>query len=247
MRILQSVPLRTILETTERRGDLFPGLMPADGFTLLTATPKIGKTMFACQAALAALEGRSFLGFPAGPAVNVLYCDHESSNDLLQERFDLLQRDSQDPYALQFCREHFQLAKDEDVDGLIEIVTSGNHKLVIIDTLATYMYGIDENDAGAVSKPLHGIRRLQRETGTAVLVVAHAPKSENNGRIAAKTRGSNAITAAASTLMVLTGNGRKGKLAIEQRSAPTWSLSLLRRADGFWERDPKEVSQAEAA
>jgi len=247
MRILQSVPLRTILETTERRGDLIPGLMPADGITLLTAPPKIGKTMFACQAALAALEGRSFLGFPAGPAVSVLYCDNESSNDELKQRFDMLQSDARDPYALQFCRDHFQLAKDDDVDGLIELVAAGGHKLVVIDTLATYMLGIDENDAGAVSKPLHGLRRLQHEMGAAILVVAHAPKSENNGRIAAKTRGSNAITAAASTLMLLSGSGKKGKLVIEQRFAATSSISLLRRPDGFWERDPKEVQQAEAA
>jgi len=247
MRVLQSVPLRTILETTERRGDLIPGLMPADGITLLTAPPKIGKTMFACQAALAALEGRSFLGFPAGPAVSVLYCDNESSNDELKQRFDMLKGDARDPYALQFCRDHFQLAKDDDVDGLIEIVAAGAHKLVIIDTLATYMLGVDENDAGSVSRPLHGLRRLQQETGAALLVVAHAPKSENNGRIAAKTRGSNAITAAASTLMVLSGSGKKGKLAIEQRFAATSSISLLRRPDGFWERDPKEVQQAEAA
>ena len=247
MRILQSVPLRTILETTERRGDLIPGLMPADGITLLTAPPKIGKTMFACQAALAALEGRSFLDFPAGPAVNVLYCDNESSNDELKQRFDMLKGDARDPYALQFCRDHFQLAKDDDVDGLIEIVAAGGHKLVIIDTLATYMLGVDENDAGSVSRPLHGLRRLQQETGAALLVVAHAPKSENNGRIAAKTRGSNAITAAASTLMVLSGSGKKGKLALEQRFAVSSSISLLRRLDGFWERDPKEVQQAEAA
>ena len=247
MRILQSVPLRTILETTERRGDLIPGLMPADGITLLTAPPKIGKTMFACQAALAALEGRSFLGFPPGPAVNVLYCDNESSNDELKQRFDMLQSDARDPYALQFCRDHFQLAKDDDVDGLIEIVAAGGHKLVIIDTLATYMLGVDENDAGSVSRPLHGLRRLQQETGAALLVVAHAPKSDNNGRLAAKTRGSNAITAAASTLMVLSGSGKKGKLAIEQRFTATSSISLLRRSDGFWERDPKEVQLSEAA
>ena len=247
MRVLQSVPLRTILETTERRGDLIPGLMPADGITLLTAPPKIGKTMFACQAALAALEGRSFLGFHAGPAVSVLYCDNESSNDELKQRFDMLKGDARDPYALQFCRDHFQLAKEDNVDGLIEIVDAGAHKLVIIDTLATYMLGVDENDAGSVSRPLRGLRRLQQETGAALLVVAHAPKSENNGRIAAKTRGSNAITAAASTLMVLSGSGKKGKLAIEQRFAATSSISLLRRPDGFWERDPKEVQQAEAA
>ena len=247
MRVLQSVPLRTILETTERRGDLIPGLMPADGITLLTAPPKIGKTMFACQAALAALEGRSFLGFPTGPAVSVLYCDNESSNDELKQRFDMLKGDARDPDALQFCRDHFQLAKEDDVDGLIELMATGGHKLVIIDTLATYMLGVDENDAGSVSRPLHGLRRLQQETGAALLVVAHAPKSENNGRIAAKTRGSNAITAAASTLMVLSGSGKKGKLAIEQRFAVSSSISLLRRPDGFWERDPKEVSLSEAA
>jgi len=247
MSVLQSVPLRTILETTERRGDLIPGLMPADGITLLTAPPKIGKTMFACQAALAALEGRSFLGFPAGPAVNVLYCDNESSNDELKQRFDMLKGDARDPYALQFCRDHFQLAKDEDVDDLIELVTAGGHKLVVIDTLATYMLGVDENDAGSVSRPLHGLRRLQQETGAALLVVAHAPKSENNGRIAAKTRGSNAITAAASTLMVLSGSGKKGNLALEQRFAVSSSISLMRRPDGFWERNAKEVPLSEAA
>jgi RecA-family ATPase len=148
---------------------------------------------------------------------------------------------------LDFCRDYFQLAKDDDVDGLIQIVLAGENKLVIIDTLATYMLGIDENDAGAVSKPLHGLRRLQLETGAAILVVAHAPKSESHGKIAAKTRGSNAITAAASTLMVLSQTGKKGKLAIEQRFAATSSISLLRRSDGFWERDPKEVQQVEAA
>jgi hypothetical protein len=176
-----------------------------------------------------------------------LYCDNESSNDELKQRFDMLKGDARDPYALQFCRDHFQLAKEDDVDGLIEIVAAGGHKLVIIDTLATYMLGVDENDAGSVSRPLHGLRRLQQETGAALLVVAHAPKSENNGRIAAKTRGSNAITAAASTLMVLSGSGKKGKLALEQRFAASSSISLLRRIDGFWARDPKEVPLSEAA
>jgi RecA-family ATPase len=244
---LSGIQLRTLLETTERRDDLIPGLIRADGITLLTAPPKIGKTMFACQVALAALDGRSFLGFPAGPAVDVLYCDIESSNDELKQRFNMLRGDSDDPYALDFCRGHFQLAKEDDVNALIELVIAGKYKLVVIDTLATYMLGVDENDAGAVSKPLHGLRRLQHETGAAILVVAHAPKSENNGRISAKTRGSNAITAAASTLMVLSGSGKKGKLAIEQRFAATSSIALLRRPDGFWERDPKEVQQAEAA
>lgn len=237
MRALQSSPLRSILEASAPRGELIPGLLPADGIAILTAAPKVGKTMFASQAALAIQEGTSFLGFPAGPAGSVLYCDHESSADDLRQRFKLLEGDAQDPYALTFCRDSFQLAKDDDVDGLIELVQAAGHSLVIIDTLATYMLGVDENDAGSVSRPLHGLRRLQHETGAAILVVAHASKSESHGKIAAKTRGSNAITAAASSLMVLTASGKKGKLNLEQRFAPSSSMDLRRRSDGFWAPD----------
>ena len=87
MRTLQSSPLRSILEASAPRGELIPGLLPADGIAILTAAPKVGKTMFASQAALAIQEGTSFLGFPPGPAGSVLYCDHESSADDLRQRF----------------------------------------------------------------------------------------------------------------------------------------------------------------
>jgi RecA-family ATPase len=203
--------------------------------------------MFASQAALAIQEGTSFLGFPPGPAGSVLYCDHESSADDLRQRFKLLEGDAQDPYALTFCRDSFQLAKDDDVDGLIELVQTAGHSLIIIDTLATYMLGIDENDAGSVSRPMHGLRRLQHETGAAILVVAHGSKSESHAKIAAKTRGSNAITATPSTLMVLTATVKKGTLSIESRFGPAASIPLIRRADGFWERDEKGVALKEAA
>jgi RecA-family ATPase len=247
MRTLQSSPLRSILEASAPRGELIPGLLPADGIAILTAAPKVGKTMFASQAALAIQEGTSFLGFPPGPAGSVLYCDHESSADDLRQRFKLLEGDAQDPYALTFCRDSFQLAKDDDVDGLIELVQTAGHSLIIIDTLATYMLGIDENDAGSVSRPMHGLRRLQHETGAAILVVAHGSKSESHAKIAAKTRGSNAITATPSTLMVLTATVKKGTLSIESRFGPAASIPLIRRADGFWERDEKGVALKEAA
>jgi hypothetical protein len=203
--------------------------------------------MFASQAALAIQGGTSFLGFPPGPAGSVLYCDHESSADDLRQRFKLLEGDAKDPYALTFCRDSFQLAREDDVDGLIDLVGAGGHKLVIIDTLATYMLGIDENDAGSVSRPMHGLRRLQHETGAAILVVAHGSKSESHAKIAAKTRGSNAITATPSTLMVLSATVKKGTLSIESRFGPAASIPLIRRADGFWARDEKGVALKEAA
>lgn len=247
MRDLKCAPLRAILIEKPPKGDLIPGLLPEDGIAILTAAPKVGKTMLASQAALAVQEGRSFLGFPAGPKRRVLYCDGQSRSHELDRRFRLLAADAEDPFGLEFCQEKLQLANEGDIDALIDCVKEAEYGLVIIDPLSDYIGGIDENDAGSMSKPLHGLQRLQNETGVALLVIAHASKSDSHGRIAAKTRGSNAITAIGSTLMVLSSAGKKGKLAIEQRHAATSSISLQRRADGFWERDSKEVQLSQAA
>ncbi len=248
MRVLTTQPLRTILASTKPSGMLIPQLLPADGIAILTAAPKAGKTMLACQLALAVKEGKPFLGFGAGPASRVLYLDRESSRDELEERFKLLNADASDPLALEFCRESVQLTQSEDVEGLIACIKELGTGLVILDTLSAHIVGIDENDAGSVSRPLESLRRIQLETGVAILVVAHTPKSENHGKVASKTRGSNAITAVASTLMVLLSGSRKtARLAVERRFAPTTSYPLTRREDGFWAANPKGVPLKEAA
>jgi len=247
MRDLKCAPLRTILVEKPPKGDLIPGLLPEDGIAILTAAPKVGKTMLASQAALAVQEGRSFLGFPAGPKRKVLYCDGQSRSHELDRRFRLLAADAEDPFGLAYCQDKLQLANEGDINALIRCIKEGDYGFVIIDPLSDNIGGIDENDAGSMSRPLQGLQRLQNETGIAVLVVAHGSKSESHGRIAAKTRGSNAITAIGSTLMVLSSAGKKGKLAIEQRHAATSSIPLQRRSDGFWARDTKEVLFSEAA
>jgi RecA-family ATPase len=178
----------------------------------------------------------------------VLYLDRESRRDELETRFSLLQNDADDPFAIQFCQEVIHLSRVEDVDAVIDAVQSGGYGLLILDTLNTHMTGVDENDAGSVSVPIDALRRIQQATGAAILVVAHAPKSENNGKIAAKTRGSNAITAAASTLLVLSTSGRTaGKLAVDSRFSAPVTHTLTRRSDGFWAAEEKEVKAKKAA
>jgi RecA-family ATPase len=248
MRSLKISSVRDIIEATPPQGEIVPGLLPAGGITILTAPPKIGKTLLACQVAIAVREGKSFLGFPAGPATPVLYLDRESRRDELETRFSLLQNDADDPFAIQFCQEVIHLSRVEDVDAVIDAVQSGGYGLLILDTLNTHMTGVDENDAGSVSVPIDALRRIQQATGAAILVVAHAPKSENNGKIAAKTRGSNAITAAASTLLVLSTSGRTaGKLAVDSRFSAPVTHTLTRRSDGFWAAEEKEVKAKKAA
>ena len=235
MRTLTTRSLHDILVAVEPRGWLVPNLIPADGITLLTAAPKVGKTFLACQVAVAVREGLHLLGFGTCTQQKVLYLDRESSQDELRERFDRLNGDAKNPRAVEFCDEPLQLADAGDIDALIACVREKHYGLVVIDTLASYITGIDENDAGSVSRPLDGLRRLQRATGIAVLVIAHAPKSGSKDAVAAKTRGSNAITATASTLLVLNPRaGGKASLEVQPRMAKTSSVALSRRADGFW-------------
>jgi RecA-family ATPase len=248
MRTLKISSVRDIVEATAPQGELIPGLLPAGGITILTAPPKTGKTLLACQMAIAVREGKSFLGFPAGPASPVLYLDRESRRDELETRFSLLQNDADDSFAIQFCQEVIHLSRVEDVDAVIDAVQSGGYGLLIIDTLNTHMIGVDENDAGSVSVPLDALRRIQQSTGAAILVVAHAPKIESNGKIAAKTRGSNAITAVASMLLLLSTAGRAaGKLAVDSRFSAPVTHTLARRSDGFWAAEEKGVKAKKVA
>lgn len=248
MRTLTTRPLHEILVDSTPRGWLVPNLIPADGITLLTAAPKVGKTFLACQVAVAVREGLQLLGFGTCAQQRVLYLDRESSQDDLRDRFNRLKVDAENPLAVEFCDEPLQLADPADIDGLVACVREKGFGLVVVDTLASYITGIDENDAGSLSRPLHGLRRFQRETGIAVLVVAHAPKGGSKDAIAAKTRGSNAITATASTLLVLNPRvGGKTGLEIQPRMAKSTSVVLTRRIDGFWTQGKEAQAIGEAA
>jgi RecA-family ATPase len=223
-------------------GDLVPGLVPLHGVTILTAAPKVGKSYFANHLAACVQGGDDFLGMPLPMATRVLYLDRESTIDELQGRHQALERICSQSDEVRFLRDRISIVAD--VDALIKCVRDGLFGLVVIDTLATVIVGLDENDAGAMSGPIDALRRLEQETGAAVLLVAHSQKSASHSAVAAKTRGSNAITALASQLLVMAPmrGGGGVRLEVQPRLGPPYTRTLRRGDDGLWVPGLREVA-----
>lgn len=242
MRTLKPIPVRDLLHDGEPESGLVDGLIPRGAVTLLSAPPKEGKSYFANHLAACVQSGESFLGQSVVKATPVLYLDRESSYSELWDRFGILRAEYPAAEEVEFLREGIDIARD--IEPLLSLVRAGGYGLVVIDTLATVIVGRDENDAGSMSEPLDAIRRLAVEGETAVLVVAHAPKSGLHGAVAAKTRGSNAITAAAHQLLSLSSTRKAGesRLDIVPRTSAQWSMLVRRRDDGFWNPSLKVVA-----
>lgn len=222
-------------------GDLVPGLVPLHGVTILTAAPKVGKSYFANHLAACVQGGDDFLGTSLPMATRVLYLDRESTIDELQARTQTLERIYSQAGEVRFLRDRISIAAD--VDALIKCVRDGLFGLVVIDTLATVIVGLDENDAGAMSGPIDALRRLEQETDVPVLLVAHSQKSVSHSAVAAKTRGSNAITALASQLLVLApARGGGVRLEVQPRLGPPYTRTLRRGDDGLWVPGLREVA-----
>ena len=241
MKDFQPTRARELFSDDAPSGDLVPGLVPLHGVTILTAAPKVGKSYFANHLAACVQGGDDFLGTSLPMATRVLYLDRESTIDELQARHQALERICGRAGEVHFLRERISIVAD--VDALIKCVREGLFGLVVIDTLATVIVGVDENDAGAMGSPIDALRRLEQETGAAVLLVAHSQKSVSHSAVAAKTRGSNAITALASQLLVLApARGGGVRLEVQPRLGPPYTRTLRRGDDGLWVPGLREVA-----
>ena len=72
-----------------------------------------------------------------------------------------------------------------------------NLRLIVFDTLARCIVGVDENAAEGIGRVVENVTLLAQETGATICVIHHAGKSSENERIGSETaRGSSAWEAA---------------------------------------------------
>jgi RecA-family ATPase len=235
-------PIGELLQGVVPDAGLVEGLIPRVGLTLLSAFPKVGKTYFASHLAACVQGGEDFLGFTVPSAVPVLYLDRESNTTELVARTDILKAEYSSASDVHYLRDAVDLVRD--ADRLTLCIREGGYGLVVIDTFSTCIVGLDEDDAGSMSKPLDALRRIANGCDTAVLVLAHSQKSAGHLSIAGRTRGSSAISAAANDILHLAEGRKTGevKLEVKPRIAPGWSTILNRRPNGFWEHRLREAA-----
>jgi hypothetical protein len=88
-----------------------------------------------------------------------------------------------------------------DLDGLIAVLTALEPKpsLIVVDTMARCIVGLEENSAKEMGEALHACGRLQQATGANVQLVHHTGKGDAKD----VERGSSALRAAADSMILV--------------------------------------------
>ncbi len=174
---------------------LVKGLLGAGEMGVIFGEPGCGKTFLALYLAHAVAYGRPFFGHRVVQAP-VIYAALEGEAGFAK-RLKALQAERpegavQSVPAFHYLAQALPLGADPSlVDDAIAAVRAVGARLVVIDTLARAMAGLDENSAADMGKMVGIIDMIRHQTGAAVLVVHHRGKDRTRG-----ARGSNALLGA---------------------------------------------------
>jgi RecA-family ATPase len=217
-----------------------PGLFP-EGFGILSAAPKIGKSWLVLNLGLAVATGTAFLGVPVERRP-VLYLALEDGKRRLQDRMRRILDGQPAPEALVLridSLDALDAAKQFGSDHL------GSNPLIIVDTLARirpprprgsdiyredYQFGSSLKDIA--------------DLGATVLGVHHTRKAETQDFLESAS-GSNGLTGAADFVMVLERRRTETSvlLKITGRDVAEASYSLL-FDHGLWSPNGTELRDA---
>jgi hypothetical protein len=192
-------------------------LLPRGRLALLAAYPKVGKSTFATQLAIAVAQGRDFLGRPTYQG-GVLYVNAEERRDDLMGRLRNFGMNDADSICL-----WTETAKDtpEDQALINNFIRENNITLVIIDTFATYLMIQDETNNSQVTARLKPYLDMAHSTGAAILFIHHERKNSDGGNDDGRAiRGGGAILAMTGVALQLqreSGGGTRRHLGISSQ------------------------------
>jgi hypothetical protein len=193
-----------------------PGLIP-EGLTLLAGRPKIGKSWFALEVAVAIAGGGQCLGIKEPLQGEVLYLALEDNRRRLKKRMSQLLGDAPWPAKLTLTTDWNPLNQGgvNDIEAWVDSVP--DPRLVIVDTLAGVKpptgnkRAYEEDYASLV--PLH---RLANDKAIGVLVLHHQRKLAADDPFDTIS-GTLGLTGRADTLMVLARSGGGTSLHVKGR------------------------------
>jgi len=217
---------------------LVRSIWPTAAVGVLGGPPKVGKTWLSLDLATSVASGTPCLGaFPVdkpGPALLYLA---EDSLDSARSRIEGICRHR--GVGLRQADLHFitsptlRLDRGEDARRLLATVQALRPRLLLLDPFVR-LHASDENDSGAISAILDGLRQLQRTCDVAIVLVHHTRKN-GRGPQGYALRGSGDLYAWGDAYAYLARRERTLRLALEHRSHPAvepLTLGLVARPDG---------------
>ncbi|HWK34151.1 MAG TPA: AAA family ATPase [Hyphomicrobium sp.] len=205
------------LPARPHREEIVGGLIAAGELVALVGRPGVGKTALLARLAVDIAEGRPFLGRVVSQGA-VCYVAAEKGEEL-KRRLLAIRRKASAPIYLTTSRPN--LAAPIDVDGLceeIEKVCEFERKcpaLVILDTLARVMPGLNEDRASDASRIVEAMTLIAERVPTAAVLIAH-----HVAKASGTIRGSSALLGGLDlVLRVERGKGVAGRIVVEKANA----------------------------
>lgn len=186
----------------------------AEGLTILAGRPKLGKSWLALGFCVAVATGGTVLGADCEEG-DVVYLALEDNRRRLKERLQVVLSPPQVRSNLSRLTLHTESPKIGA--GLIEMIEAwrasvANPKLIVIDTLSMVRppKKANQDSYAADYDAISPLQKYAGEHGLAIVVVHHVRKAEAEDPLEAVS-GTNGLTGAADTIMVLnrTGDGPK--------------------------------------
>ncbi len=223
----QRIVPRSKLKYFPKPRPLIDGMLFRGTAAGLFAGAGVGKSSLAIDWCSSLSLGRDWNGRTCHRS-KVLYCAGEGREGLDQrltawERHNDAQIDD-DWFSIYPAA--IDLGRSDDVTEMAEVIRAGSYQMIVIDTLARSMPGLDENssrDMGVAVKALDRLLDATPARSGTVLVLHHHGKDNKT------VRGSSALTGALDTVFDLKGGPAKLTLtATKQRETVTGESVQLR-------------------
>ncbi len=193
------------------------GLLPESGLAVLYGPSGTGKTFLALDLAMTVSgkktkwAGRSVFGG------SVIYAPLEGENGI-QNRISAYTRSQKVDNSLWIARRPILLDQKSDILG--PLVSCQEYigkdapqiRMLVLDTLARFMSGHDENNSSDMSRAIRALENISRQLRCLVLVVHHSGKDGDRG-----PRGHSSLRAAASTVLKVKKTKDSYRLELEKQ------------------------------
>ena len=230
----------TIAELAKREIEpvkwFIPDFLPS-GLTILAGPPKIGKSFFCWNMALAVANGGcAFSSINLEEQFNVTYLSLEDSDALLQDRLELISPDIKPPNLhvvhdlhtkkLDAAGLKMMEAHLDKTDSDLLIVDTWKHVAPQLDIKGT-SYDIDYES-------LIPIQRFAHRRNMGIVLVTHTRKAADIDNAFNQIQGSVGVQAACDTLMMLSHDSNTKTLHITGRRIPSDQFALTIE-NGIWQ------------
>ncbi len=222
---LPVVPASALESESAQKPWLIEQLWLREAVGIVGGPPKLLKTWLALEMAVSVASHSPCLGtFPVHASGPVLLFAAEDSQAKVRSRLQSLASNhgsSLEQIDLQvITAETLRLDRPTDQERLAATVTLYRPTLLVLDPLVR-LHSLDENQSGPMAALLGYFRTLQRQTGTAIVIVHHARKNTSSSAGAGYTlRGSGDLYAWVDSFICVQRRRDKVVLLAEHRSAP---------------------------